>query len=284
MLFKLLRVKHYIKNFFIFIPLVFSLSFYDFSDVKLTLISFACFCLVVSCVYIVNDCKDVEQDRNHPIKKKRPIASGKISVQNAYILALSLLLIASFVSYLFLSYKVLIVLYCYLFMNILYTLYLKKIALVDVMVIAIGFILRIYAGSFAIGVEVSNWLLLTTLSLSLFLGFGKRIGEYRKNKDKNTRVSLNFYTEKSLQMFLNVTLTTSIVFYSLYTIFGQTHIKNLVYTVPFVFLGFFRYYLLLESNVEDGDPTEVLTNDKMVMAVILGFCITVGFLLLFNGA
>lgn len=284
MLLKLLRVKHYIKNFFIFIPLVFSLSFYNFVSVKLTLISFLSFCLIVSCVYIINDCKDVKQDRNHPTKKKRPIASGQISVKNAYILAFLLFLSASLIAYLFLNYQVLIVLYFYLFMNILYTLYLKKIALVDVMIIAIGFILRIYAGSLAINVEVSNWLLLTTLSLSLFLGFGKRIGEFQKNKDKNTRASLNDYTEKSLQTFLVVTLTTSIVFYSMYTIFGQTQIKNLVYTLPFVFLGFFRYYLLIEGNVEDGDPTEVLTNDRIIMMVVLGFCITVGILLLFNGA
>lgn len=282
---RLLRVKHYIKNLFVLIPLFFSLSFRDLNLVFYCFLTFCFFSLTSSSIYIINDCKDCEVDRMHPKKCKRPIASKEISLKQGYIIAGFLIVFSLILSYLLVNKSVSYILLIYWLMNLAYTYYLKQLALIDVMIIALGFILRIYAGSFAIRVETSQWLLLTSLALSLYLGFGKRYGEFvRTGADSQTRQSLRNYTKQSLETFLNITMTATIIFYSLYTVYGQTKIPYLVFSLPLVFLGFFRYHMLVMDNIEDGDPTEVLFKDFLLLALVALFGLLLIILYLLRGA
>lgn len=270
---KLMRVKHYIKNFFIFIPLIFSYSFIKVELNIKAILAFIAFSLASSVVYILNDIVDVEKDRNHPKKRNRPIASGAVSIKRALVLVTILMFVISSLCVLFLNTLTMMVVFGYFFMNLAYSFKLKNVVLIDVFIIAIGFILRVCCGAFAIGVEVSEWLLLTTFSLALFLGFGKRYGEKKKSINDSTRKVLSAYTEETLRYFIIVTMTLSIVFYSLYTIIGNTILHHAVLTIPLVVLGIFRYYMLLEGNIEDGDPTEVILNDRIIQTIVLAYAL-----------
>lgn len=270
---KLMRVKHYIKNCFIFIPLIFSLSFVHTELIIKSVVAFVSFSLISSVVYILNDIADVEKDRQHPKKKNRPIASGAISKGQANILALVLFVASLGISYIYLNIATLIIIFAYFIMNLMYSFKLKHVPLIDVFIIAMGFIFRVYAGAFAINVIVSEWLLLTTFAVSLFMGFGKRYGEKQKNTEGTTRKVLESYSVETLRYFMIITMTLTIVFYSLYTILGNTVIHDAIYTIPLVVLFIFRYYMLLESNIEDGDPTEVLFSDKIILAIGIAYVI-----------
>lgn len=268
---KLMRIKHYIKNLFVFIPLIFSYSFVKMDLVGNSLLAFVAFSLTSSIVYILNDIVDVEKDRLHPKKKNRPIASGAVSVPKAYTLAAILVATVIGICLLCLNVNTFVIIVSYFVMNLAYSYRLKHVPLIDVFIIAIGFILRIYAGAFAIGVIVSEWLLLTAFSLSLFLGFGKRYGEKKKTDGNSTRKVLNSYDVNTLRYFMIITMSLAIVFYSLYTILGNTIIQHAIFTIPFVILGIFRYFMLLESNIEDGDPTEVILNDRIIQIIVVGY-------------
>lgn len=270
---KLMRVKHYIKNCFIFIPLIFSLSFVHTELIIKSVVAFVSFSLISSVVYILNDIADVEKDRQHPKKKNRPIASGAISKGQANILALVLFVASLGISYIYLNIATLIIIFAYFIMNLMYSFKLKHVPLIDVFIIAMGFIFRVNAGAFAINVIVSEWLLLTTFAVSLFMGFGKRYGEKQKNTEGTTRKVLESYSVETLRYFMIITMTLTIVFYSLYTILGNTVIHDAIYTIPLVVLFIFRYYMLLESNIEDGDPTEVLFSDKIILAIGIAYVI-----------
>jgi len=172
----LLRPKHWIKNIFIFAALIFSLNLFNIVKLIASLQSFFAFCLASSFVYIINDIIDIEQDRKHPKKRNRPIASGKISIKNAIIISIVCLIISMAFAY-FVNLNTLIIILVYIFVNIFYSIKIKNVVILDVMFIALGFILRMIAGSTAIEVSFSNWILLTTFCISLFLGFGKRRGE-----------------------------------------------------------------------------------------------------------
>lgn len=278
---KLMRIKHYIKNGFIFIPLIFSLSFTQPMQIIKALLAFVVFSLTSSMVYVINDMADVEKDRLHPKKCKRPIASGEVSMNQAKVLLVVLALICLSISLILLNRATLVVILCYFVMNLAYSFKLKHVVLIDVFILSLGFIFRVYAGAFAINVEVSEWLLLTTLAISLFLGFGKRYGEKRKVSSKeNTRSVLSGYSEESLKYFMVITLTLTIVFYSLYAISGKTVIHNAVFTIPFVILGLFRYFMLLESSQIDGDPTDVVLNDRIIQGIVLFYLVLVFVLIL----
>ena len=270
---KLLRVKHYIKNLFVFVPLIFSMSFLNLNLVGKAVIAFIQFCLASSIIYIANDICDVEKDRAHPKKKNRPIASGEISIKKANYLEVFLIALEILLMLLSKNIYVSITILSYLLMNFLYSFYLKKIPILDVMIIAIGFLLRIYAGAFAINVEVSHWLLLTAFSLSLFLGFGKRYGEKNKT-NSNGREVLEGYDINSLKTFMIISLSLTLVFYSLYCAAGDNILgKNGILTVPIVIFAFFRYYLILGNEEIDGDPTDVILNDLPIKVSILAYAI-----------
>lgn len=273
----MMRIKHYIKNLFVFVPLFFSMSFTNRDAVISSIIVFFEFCFIASCIYIINDIVDIDKDRLHPKKKNRPIASGTVSINTAKVFVLILLALACALAYISGKFYSFIMIVIYFILNLAYSFALKRIALVDVFVIAIGFLMRIYAGAFAIDVKVSSWLLMTTLALSLFLGFGKRYGEKRKTNDNSSRDVLNSYKVETLKTYITISMILTIVFYSLYCAIGSGILGEAgVLTIPIVMFAMFRYYLMLDNEEVDGDPTDALVKDRVIqVCVVLYFIVAI---------
>lgn len=262
---RLIRIKHYIKNFLIFVPLLFAKQLFEKNFLSVVYGFFA-FSFLASAIYIINDLKDIEKDKEHPTKKNRPIASGLVSKKIAIIITCIMITLSfilnSFAANSIQSYVFLLI---YFLLNLGYTLILKNVAIIDIFLLMIFYIIRIYYGAIIVDVAVSNWLYLTIMSSSFFLAFGKRRNEIIKMKNK-TRNVLQFYNHEFLDKFMYLSLTLTIVFYSLWAI--DQEIDYLVLSIPLVFLIFMKYSLTVEGN-SDGDPTEVLMNDK----ILLGLCV-----------
>lgn len=271
---KLLRIKHWIKNFFVFGGLLFSLNLLNLSYLGKSLLVFIAFCLISSFVYILNDIFDRERDRAHPVKRKRPLASGKIPLASAIFVALLILTTSLALAYL-ININTFLIILIYALMNVLYTLYLKNKVILDVMIIAAGFVLRVLAGISAIEVPVSNWILLTTLSVSLFLGFGKRRNELliMDENSHSHRPVLEHYSVQLLNYLIIISITLTIVTYALYSIDNQIIEKlgtdRLIFTVPFVIFGLFRYMYVIFINKGGGDPADVVLKDGFIIADVL---------------
>lgn len=278
-LLSLMRPWHWGKNLLVFVPLFFSGRFFGGAfGVLLALIGFCAFSLASSGVYALNDCFDAPQDRLHPRKKKRPVASGRVSVGQAKALFAALSACALAVLALPLGFGVdarvvlraMATLCCYIAMNTAYSAFgLKRMPVLDVTVVALGFVLRILLGSALTGVAVSQWLLLTVLSASYTMSLGKRRNELRHEKG-DVRAVLQFYTEAFLGQGMTMFLTMTLVFYSLWSVDAQTAQRfghnYTVYSVPLVILIAMFYNLHLESE-EDGDPMEVILHDKRLLAL-----------------
>ena len=271
----LLRPKHWIKNLFVFAALIFSLNLFNIVKLIASLQAFFAFCLASSFVYIINDIIDIEQDRRHPNKRNRPIASGKISIRNAKIIGVICLIISITLAY-FVNLSTLIIITVYIFVNIFYSMKIKNVVILDVMFIALGFILRMIAGATAIEVSFSNWILLTTFCISLFLGFGKRRGEMllaNNNTQENTKFVLKLYSMQFLDYMIISSVTLTIISYALYTIDSEVikrfETDKLIYTVPLVIYGIFRYLYVIYRSENNGDPTEVVLKDKSIISVVL---------------
>jgi 4-hydroxybenzoate polyprenyltransferase len=272
---KLLRPKQWIKNLFVFAALVFSHHLFDWEFVQLSLIGFALFSATASTIYVVNDIVDRDRDRAHPKKKHRPIASGAISVPSAIstaILVLGLVIPTTFG----LPIKFGFCLAIYFVMNLSYSLFLKEVVLIDVFVIAIGFMLRVVGGAFVIGVPISSWLILTTMFLSLFLGVAKRRGELvmleAKGETASTRKVLEHYSVEFTEQLLTICASGFVISYALYTVSDRTvkifGTENLIFTTPFVLFGVFRYLYLLHKKNLGENPTEIVLTD---IPMILNF-------------
>ena len=259
---KLARPKHWIKNFLIFLPLFCSLSFSK-SNLFSVLLGFISFSFMASFIYIINDVRDVDKDRKHSKKKNRPIASGQVSIVSALLFA-SILLIISFILNYFASGSIFNKTFCcllaYLLINISYSLGLKNVAIIDIILLASGFILRVYFGAFLIGVPVSNWLFLTVLSASLYLGLGKRQKEFQYNSF--SREVLKSYDLKFLNDFMNICMCMIIVFYSLWTI--EQNIDYLFLSIPLLIVIFMQYSLYMEKS-DEGDPTTIFFQNKILI-------------------
>lgn len=274
---KLMRIKHYVKNLLIFIPLIFSRNVLDKNLFFTTLLGFVLFCLTASIIYIINDIKDVEKDKLHPIKKYRPIASGKVSIKKAYFLSFILLCIIVLIYFLFPISKISsIVLGIYLLINIGYSFGLKKIPIVDVILLVLGFILRIVYGAVIGNIEVSNWLYLTILVFAFFMGFGKRRNEIKKNNSKGRDV-LKYYNYDFLDKIVYMFLTLLIAFYSLWAMSIPS--DYMIYTTFLVIIIALKYTLNLEGD-SFGDPVDMLFGDKVLLGVCVVYVIIV-FLLLY---
>lgn len=257
-----MRIKSWLKNIFIFIPITFSLELFNWNKLMNTAVLAFAFCLVSSAVYVLNDLGDIEKDRKHDTKKHRPIASGQISVGFAWIMMISLSLlgvvlarvvnVASF--YLILAY---------LCINILYTNWLKNVEIIDCFCIASGFVLRVLIGGTTISDGVSDWLFLTVISMSLFMAFGKRRGELNEYGTKNTREVLGKYEVGFLSGILFMCAGLAIVFYSLWSM--SQGIK-LVYTVPLILFIVIKYLLLVFTTNSEADPTTTILSDKSLLA------------------
>ncbi|MDH5656512.1 MAG: UbiA prenyltransferase family protein, partial [Spirochaetia bacterium] len=242
--------------------------------------AFMGFSFMASSIYVINDLKDAELDRSDSRKKHRPIASGKISTAGAVTISSVLFFFGMTLSF-FLGAEIIGIFGFYFLMNIFYTYLGKKIIIVDVMTIALGYVLRVLVGAFVIDVEASPWLLSTTFFISLFLGFYKR---YYEVKTSETEFLLGgIYIPETLRSFSNVTAALSIMNYSIYTILGPHSEANLIWTVPLVVLGIFRYYVLMQTpeEVKDGNPSDILLNDKFIILTILLWVSLCAFLILY---
>jgi 4-hydroxybenzoate polyprenyltransferase len=265
---KLLRIKHWLKNGLIFLALIFSGKLFDYQLILKCFLGFLSFSFIASAVYIFNDIKDVDNDKKHPIKKNRPIASGKISIGKAYIVLVFLVVIGVFINALWInSVSGLITLEIYLMINILYSAALKKLPLVDVCILVFGFVIRAYYGAFIVDVAISKWLYLTVMMGSFFMAFGKRRNELELSKS-STREVLSFYNKDFLDKFMYVSLVLTVVFYSLWSIDADTLMRigndYLIYTIPLVFVIIMKYCLNVEVD-SYGDPVDVITSDKVLM-------------------
>lgn len=271
----LLRVNQWIKNLFIFAAIIFSLNLNNLDLLLLTIIGFLSFCLLSSAVYIFNDIQDAERDRNHPSKKYRPIAAEQISVKHAYLIALILLVSTFSISLFFLAPGFALIMLIYLVNNIIYTLYIKNIVILDVMSIALGFFLRVLSGAVIINVEASSWLLIFTGLLALFLGFGKRRNELVLLSDDAEihRGVLADYDIQFIDQIISVVTAGLLLSYTLYTVADETvaHFgsKDLIMTVPFVLYGIFRYLYLIYHKLEGGDPTRLSYQDRPLLVTVV---------------
>ena len=274
---KLYRIKHYIKNILIFLPLFFSHRMFNTDYLCKAFIGFLLFCLISSTIYIINDINDIENDKNHPTKKNRPLASGKISINKAIILIIINCIIAIPISLLFFNVQSTIVLLVYFILNVLYSLKLKKIPIIDVLVLASGFVLRIIYGGLITNTLLSEWLYLVTMVSALFMGLGKRRNELRKQK--KTRKVLEYYNEQFLDKNMYACFTMIIIFYSLW-VFDLSNSKMFL-TIPLVVIILMRYSYNIEGK-SDGDPIEVLLGDKALIFLVFIYSIIL-FIIMYIG-
>jgi 4-hydroxybenzoate polyprenyltransferase len=262
------------KNLFVLAPVVFAQRLTDSAALGCAVLAFAAFCAAASSAYLLNDVKDREADRRHPLKRQRPIASGALPV-SAALTAAALLAIGAALATLALGVGFGLFLAAYLLLNVFYTLGLKHVVIVDVMIVSIGFLLRVQAGAAAIQVDVSSWLLLCTIFISLLLVFSKRRHELVLLADdaSEQRRVLSSYSPTFLDQMINVVTASAVVSYALYATAPDTVKRfgspNLVYTVPFVLFGVFRYLYLVYQKRSERNPTEALLSDKPFLANLL---------------
>jgi 4-hydroxybenzoate polyprenyltransferase len=285
-LIKAMRPRQWIKNGFVFFALIFDQQLFILEPFLRTLAGFFLFCLISSAVYLFNDIADVEADRNHPEKKFRPIASGQLPINAAWSAALLLTVVAVPLGYL-LSPAFAVILVTYLVINLLYSRWLKHVPILDVMLIALGFVLRVAAGVTLITVErFSPWLYMITILFSLYIGLGKRRAEMNLLAQGATshRKVLDGYTIPLLDQYITIVSGTTIVAYSLYTFSAPNLPENhtMMLTIPFVLYGIFRYLQLIQIGHAAGSPDEVALKDRplqitmvlWVLAVIAVFYVS----------
>jgi decaprenyl-phosphate phosphoribosyltransferase len=272
-LIKLVRPKQWVKNSFVFAPLIFAGEFLHSNSIYSTLFAAFLFCLAASAVYIVNDLKDIEKDRIHPEKsKKRPLASDQVSPQSAIILLILLYIVL--ISFWSIVPNVIYVIFIYLALNWAYTLKLKHEPVIEIFIVAFGFVLRVYAGAMALTVPVSHWMFITTLSISLYLASIKRRQELLQSGSQSRGV-LAYYSVTLIDRFAEMSAVTAVVFYSLYVMEVQ---PKLIVTVPLVIFGLFRYWYIVETLKGGESPTDVIIQDKQILLTVLlwvGCCIWV---------
>lgn len=271
----LLRLKQWIKNLFVFAPLLFSVKFLEKTAIYEAFVAFLLFCVGSSAGYIFNDIKDINRDRLHPKKSlMRPLASGALTIEIAKFI---LIIFYCFLGYIYLlKPKVVIIILAYIILNILYTLLLKNKPVLDIFSIAVGFVLRVYAGAIAIKAPVSAWMLVTVLCLALFLGAVKRIQELQTS-GYNARKVLAYYSLELVNKYAEISGTCAIVFYSMFVLSNKPQLDK---TIPFVLFGVFRYWFIVNRKKEGESPTDALLNDWQLIATVLLWALTCGFILL----
>lgn len=282
-LIRLLRPQQWLKNLFVFVGLLFGHAWRDPQLLTQALAAFAAFCLLSSAVYVLNDLADREQDRRHPQKRLRPLASGAVPVSAALTLAVACLFAGGTLAVLHAGSAPWVYL-LYVLMNLAYSGGLKHVVILDVFIIAAGFMLRILAGTLGIGIAPSHWLLLCGLMLTLFLGFAKRRAELNVLLDASAghRRVLEHYTEPMLDQFIAIAAAGTVISYALYTVSAETvalhGTQRLIVTVPFVLYGMLRYLWRLHRH-GGGDPAQELLTDPHLLAASLGYLALVLFLL-----
>lgn len=285
-LFQSLRPKHWVKNLLVFAPLIFAKQLLNPEALVIAVQTFFLFSLQASAIYLINDFIDYDLDKLHPIKKLRPIASGKLNRQFALIFAFFLSLI-SFALSILITKTLFFVLFVYFLINLAYSSILKRIFLVDVMLVSSGYLLRVTAGAVVIGVPPSFWLLLCTFFLSLFLVLGKRRAELLAISNNSNMYSLGTpnYSSQVLDQLLILVTVCLVISYFLYIPFsptggGLSH-PYLVLTVPFTLFGILRYLFLIYKKNSGQDPTSILLSDApLFLSVFFWILLVIGIIYL----
>ena len=279
---RLIRIKHWLKNILIFLPLFFSRNLSDISMLLKSVLAFITFSLVASIVYIINDINDLENDKLHHTKKTRPLASGEISKKQAIliltILAVLAVIVASILYDKNQSISVFLIPIIYIIINIFYSKGLKSIPIIDITILVIGFILRVMYGGVVINIEISKYLYLMVIFGAYYLGFGKRRNEILKNGEKSREV-LKLYNKNFLDKNMYVSMALAVFSYTLWCVDINT-IKNinhdyLFWTVPLLLLILQMYSLDIEKD-SDGDPIEVIISDKKILITVIIYLLVIG--------
>ena len=262
-----MRPHQWVKNLLVFGGLLFSQRLTDPVAVLLSVHAFLLFCFAASSIYLLNDVQDRDEDRRHPEKRLRPIASGDVS-SAAAIAAMVVLAIGSLGSAFLINRSFGVLLCLYFAMNVAYTVKLKHVVILDVMLIAFGFVLRAVGGAIAIGQPASSWLILCTMTLALLVGFGKRRNELAvlQGDAANHRSNLDEYSLPFLDVMMTISAAAAVIMYTLYAAasahFRKDHAPMLVLTTPFVIYGIFRYLYLVHRQSGGGDPSKLFVSDK----------------------
>jgi 4-hydroxybenzoate polyprenyltransferase len=272
---KSLRPQQWLKNFFIFAPLIFSENILNLPLFLKTCAAFAVFCLLSGALYIFNDIKDVDEDRLHPVKSKRPLAAGRMKKGYAFFAFAALSLTAFFLAYL-LNVHFFGAVIVYFVLQFAYSLWLKHVTILDVFIVASGFFIRVIAGGFVIEVDISSWLLICTIFLALFIALCKRRHELilLESKADDHRSTLKDYSPYLLDQMIAVVTASTVIAYCLYTVSDETVAKfgtaNLIFTIPFVLYGIFRYLFLVHQRSKGGSPEVLILKDRpLLLDVIL---------------
>lgn len=279
------RPQQWIKNAFVWAPLLFSGQFTQFDLFCKAALIFISFCIVSSAIYVINDLADRHEDEQHPVKRFRPIASGAIGPGAAMIFSIVLIVVSVAVAW-YVSWSEVLIVLLYVVMNILYSLALKHVAIVDVMTIAAGFVLRVLAGGVAISVSPSHWLLLCTVMISLFLGFTKRRAELLADtgQARNSRVVLRNYSVAFLDQAISMVTSVTVICYILYAVDARTlqvfGTRAMLLTVPSVIYGLFRYIYIIYHIEEGEDPTSTLVRDvptivNMIVWIVISLIVVI---------
>ncbi|WP_261800257.1 decaprenyl-phosphate phosphoribosyltransferase [Paenibacillus sp. PAMC21692] len=276
-----LRPRQWTKNLLIFAALLFSYQTMNLFSILNTILGFILFCFVSGCVYILNDYADRESDRNHPIKQFRPMASGALNPNVALIFGGALLIASLVISY-YLNPLFTLLLAAYFIMNVLYSFKLKHVVIIDIMIIAAGFVLRAIAGGLVIHVPFTPWFLMCTMLLSLFLAIGKRRHELflLQNDSTTHRKVLDHYSFALLDQLIGIVTAATIISYSLFT-FTSGRTIHLMWTIPFVIYGIFRYLYLVHIENKGGAPDRILLEDKHILVTVILYVISVVCILAF---
>ena len=280
---RLMRPKHYIKNLLIFVSITFDRDLFDLHVLLQALLGFAAFCLLSSTVYIFNDIRDVEAYRQHEVKRRRPIASGAVPIPAAW--ALAAVLFAAALAIQLTAFGLqggsLFFFLAYFAVNLGYSLGLKHVPFLDIVLLVLGFVLRVIYGAAIVGSSTSAWVYLTVFSLSFYLGLGKRRNELAKGKD-GTRKVLQYYSYEFLDKFMYLCLTLAVTFYALWSADGDIVEKygtdKLIWTVPLVIIILMKYSADIESN-SYGDPVDVVMHDKALLLLGVLFALVMVFLI-----
>ena len=279
---KLMRPKHYIKNFLILVSITFDRNLFNPAVLGQVMLGFAAFCLLTSAVYVVNDIRDVESDRQHEVKRNRPIASGAVPIPAAWVLAAGLLAAALAIQLAAFGNREgsLLLMAAYFAANLGYSLGLKHVPFLDIVLLVLGFVLRVLYGAAIVGSVTSAWVYLTVFALSFYLGLGKRRNELKKTRDSggSTRKVLQYYSYEFLDKFMYLCLTLAVTFYALWSADGEITAKygtdKLIWTVPLVIIILMKYSADIESD-SFGDPVDVVMHDKVLLGLsaLLGLAV-----------
>lgn len=276
-----MRPKQWTKNLLVFAAPVFAEKFLDPGAILATVVAFFCFSFAASSVYILNDIMDVEKDRLHPEKCKRPIASGALSIPAAIMIGILLFILSLGTAY-WLEPWFFGILVTYLIVNGFYSVSLKHVVIIDVMIIALGFVLRGASGAVVVDVKMTSWFILCTMLLALFLALSKRRHELELFAGDQTRQRkvLEHYSKELLDQMISIVTSATIMSYSLYTATaGST--AAMMWTIPFVLYGIFRYLYLVHMRDGGGSPERVLLDDKHILLTVILFGLTVMFIKLY---